>query len=205
MMKHPLVLALAAVALFLFSGCLVDTTPTADPTRYFVLGLEETEIARTTGVASMDAPETQVVGIRMARFPAYLDQSRMAYREGPGEIVYLPFFRWAYPLKQGFTAGLVASLENSDAPLRAFAWPYPSGVEPDQEVTLWVSAFEPREDKELAILNLRYRVGGVIEPYSAQQPLPQADSDGARIAAGQASVLKAFADHLAMVLSQQNP
>ncbi|MGF1449863.1 MAG: membrane integrity-associated transporter subunit PqiC [Opitutales bacterium] len=178
------------------AGCF-NTTPSEDPTRFFVLGLEEAEMADPSQVVGLDEPDTVIVGLRLARFPAYLDQASIAYRQGPNEIVYLPFERWAYPLKLGFSAGLTAALETSGEPLRAFAWPYPGSVRPDVEVTLWVSAFEPRLDREQAVLELRYGLAGNFQPFSRTQPLPPGDMLGQRIASAQAGTLKAFAEHLA--------
>ncbi len=187
---------LMGLLLLALTGCF-NTTPTEDPTRYFVLGLEESELATATEVAAMDEPETIVVGIRLARFPAYLDRASIAYREGPTEIVYLPFDRWAYPLEEGFTAGLTAALDNSGESLRAFNRPYPGPVRPDVEVTLWIASFEPRLDQKTAVLELRYELAGEFRPFIRTLPLAEGDSLGQVIATAQAQLLKAFARHLA--------
>jgi len=94
-MKTKIIITAAAFALIAtLTACSIVPKPTADPTRHYVLAAPAAESAPAT--STKDKP---ILGLRVVTLPAYLTGSKsIAVRQGPNEIIYRDYDRWAEPL-----------------------------------------------------------------------------------------------------------
>jgi len=100
---------LGVSAAFTFSSC-AFLQPRADPTRFFVLTVQQPAPAGVTEVA----PKRWRVGLRAVEVPAYLQTRFMVVRTGTNEIRFAEFDRWAEPIDEGISRVLKHSLGSAD-------------------------------------------------------------------------------------------
>ena len=170
-------LGLSGLAL---TGC-VSFQQVTDPTRFYVLSAVPAGMPNTA-VSNGDL----VVGLGRVDIPAYLLDSRIAFRRGANEIEYSEYHRWAERLDKGIQRVLwadLSSLLSSDQVVLS-AW---QRSEVRAEVYLTVQRFEC-DERGRVVLEARWRIAspGGEKTLRAdhshimrQGPALQADSEGA--------------------------
>ncbi len=130
------------VGLVAVSGCSVIPEPTADPTRYYLLS------GKSDVTASTAAPHGTVhLGIRAIEVPTFLRNTRsMVVRQGPNEIRYEDFARWAEPLEAGVQRIVRERLLSSDNIATAEIPPFVGGPKRDFDVVIRVVQCEGEMD-----------------------------------------------------------
>jgi uncharacterized protein len=92
------------VGSLVISGCF-NLRRVTDPTRFYVLS------ALPAGApASPASPERLAVGLGRIEIPAYLQDRRIAIRQGPHEMTYSDFHQWAERLDKGIQRVVAADL-----------------------------------------------------------------------------------------------
>lgn len=144
--RRPVAPFLAALALLgALSGCSVLPEPQADLTRYYVL---------TGPGLSADGQEIHAgklrLGLKAVSLSPYLDKVSVAVRQGPNELVYNDYARWAEPLEAGVTRALRAQLIASDAVNRVYTQPFPFDQPRDYDIAINVIRCEGAREGDRA-------------------------------------------------------
>ena len=129
----PVVLGLG---LLLLVGCDVIPSPSADPTRFYVLsgsGPAPTEAAVGSGLR---------IGLRSVELAGYLKSPDMIVRRGPNELSPQDYARWAEPLDAGIARLLRDQLRADPAVSRVYLQPFPLDADRDYDVSVSVARCE---------------------------------------------------------------
>lgn len=122
--------ALGACAL-LATGCNIIPSPTADPTRYYVLS------APSAGAAGAQAINGGLrIGLRNVELAPYLKKGSLVVRTGENELAFPPEARWAGPLEQEILHTLRLQLLASPSVGRVFLQPFPFEEPRDFDVSV---------------------------------------------------------------------
>lgn len=122
------------------SGCL-NLKPQANPTRLYTLSSAMPE--SSSSELNNSAP---VIGFRRIGLPEYLDNNKIAIRQGANEITYLPFHRWAEPLQAGIARQLGETMVANGMASATYTPPWRSRARFDYIFEIDISAFESRDD-----------------------------------------------------------
>jgi hypothetical protein len=102
------VLLLCAFSFCALNGCAL-LQPQADPTRFYVLTVQNAPPAR----AVEGEFKRWKVGLKPVELPAYLRSKAMVVRTGTNEIHFADFDRWAEPLDQGISRVMKETLSSA--------------------------------------------------------------------------------------------
>ncbi len=165
----------AALAAGLLAGCSLLPAPRPDPTRHFLLD--------GGAPAAAPAPGAPRIGLRRVDVPAYLRGRAMVVRAGGNETRVLPEARWAEPFESGLERVLRDRLASGAA---VHAYPFPSSVERDYDVSVVVTAAEGGDDgvRFAATFEVvRPADGAVVARRAFVAPVSPWEGDPARLAA----------------------
>jgi uncharacterized lipoprotein YmbA len=105
---HLFVLLLCAFSFCALNGCAL-LQPQADPTRFYVLTVQNAPPAR----AVEGEFKRWKVGLKPVELAAYLRSKAMVVRTGTNEIHFADFDRWAEPLDQGISRVMKETLSSA--------------------------------------------------------------------------------------------
>jgi uncharacterized protein len=113
------------------SGCQIIPEARPDPTRYYVL--VSPEALRTADVA----PDGVTLGLRPVELPGYLRTSRsLVVAQGPNELIFRDFDRWAEPLEAGLGRVFRDSLNQASGINRVATFPFGTDRQRDLDLTI---------------------------------------------------------------------
>ncbi len=102
--KKSLDIAGACILVLLMLGCLGKTKFP----KYYTLA-----ITPTPQPAAKDAPANATLAVRRFETASYLRQGRIAYREGPDQVGFYEYHRWAADPGASVTSGVIDALRST--------------------------------------------------------------------------------------------
>ncbi len=134
-MKFP-IFTLSCLALLFLSGCQIIPDPVEDPTRHYVLTAPE------SAPAAVPATDGLRLGLRPVELPSYLRNRSLVVREGPNELAYIDYARWAEAIDLGVARIVRAGLLGAPGVTRVDLHPFPFEAQHDYEIAIRITRCE---------------------------------------------------------------
>ncbi|MHC5109093.1 MAG: PqiC family protein [Planctomycetota bacterium] len=170
-------ISLGVLAVMAIGGCAASQA-----TRFYVLsGLQESP------AATASAEPGSKLGVRVVRFPAYLQRTPIVTRGSRNQLRVAEFHRWAEPVDEGFARQLVENLHYLACAANIHAFPWHPSLKVGNVLIVDVQRFEQQPDGKV-ILSAFWRMiddnGNELMPRQRVDVVVPTDGMGYEAVAG---------------------
>jgi uncharacterized lipoprotein YmbA len=201
MLKRSKLKVLVLIGLFstLVAGC---AGPSPRSNYYLLNALPDKETGQTTTVVT----DGLLIGIGPVSWPDYLDRQQIVIRNGPNEISFSEFDRWAEPLKNNFLRVFKEDLVERLRTDNIFVYPWPPEAVFEFQVSAEVTRFDaqPGDSAKLDVqwVILRAHDREVILSRKSSYSVKLDRSDYKTIVAAQSRTVVDFSREVAAAVTE---